>query len=360
MYTKRIKLNYFLFERTDMKVYFYIPDKAINEATIYYTKIVEKAFFNQNVEVIRVNHLNFSFDKKTDYIFVIRVIDFLKVKLSHRTKNIIIWFQGILAEEYEMLHQNNLKSKIVFRVFSLCEKYVLKHAFYSFFVSNAMTRFFEKKHDIKINPNHIVMPCYNKLLNKDLFFKPKKELSFVYAGTLFAWQCFEETVKLYKEIECTNAQAKFYVYTKEKEAALDLLQKYEVQNYEILYVTLDDLDQALSQYKYGFLLREDDKINNVSTPTKMNSYLSVGLIPIYTNVICDFEEHIDLQQYTFKFNFNASKVEIANKIAAQPTVDYNDYFAIVEKNFEHYYDDEYNCTIIEERLIKKSMHGKNN
>jgi len=192
-------------------------------------------------------------------------------------------------------------------------------------------------------------------LNKTLFLREKKPFSFVYAGTLFSWQCFEDTVALYKEIERVNPKAKFYIYTREQEQASEILKQYDVQNYELLFVRLEQLDEELSQYEYGFLIREDHCINNVSTPTKMNSYLAVGLVPIYTNVIEDFEQHIDLKEYTFKFDFSFPKREIAQQIIAQSQVDYRAYLSICEENFKGYYDDEYNEHQIINKLIKKIL-----
>ncbi|MDR0224544.1 MAG: hypothetical protein LBI32_05750 [Myroides odoratus] len=338
-----------------MKIFFYIPNKALNEATIYYTEIVERAFVANGIEVVRTQDLKFDFNKQEDYIFTIRVIDYLKASIRFFSHRIIIWFQGILAEEYGMLHHYNFKSKLVGFVFNACEKYVLKKAFFSFFVSKAMIAYFEEKHQITLNANHLVMPCYNKRLNKELFLRKKKPFSFVYAGTLFSWQCFEDTVVLYKEIEQLNPQAKFYIYTREQEEALKILQQYEVQHYELLFVPLAQLDQELSQYEYGFLIREDHCINKVSTPTKMNSYLAVGLIPIYTNVIEDFEQNIDLKEYTFKFDFAFSKKEIAKRVVAQGPLDYNTYLNICESNFKGYYDDVYNEQLITNILVKKIL-----
>ncbi|EKB07885.1 hypothetical protein [Myroides odoratus] len=64
-----------------MKIFFYIPNKALNEATIYYTEIVERAFVANGIEVVRTQDLKFDFNKQEDYIFTIRVIDYLKASI---------------------------------------------------------------------------------------------------------------------------------------------------------------------------------------------------------------------------------------------------------------------------------------
>lgn len=39
---------------------------------------------------------------------------------------------------------------------------------------------------------------------------------------------------------------------------------------------------------YGFILRKDSIVNRVATPTKLSSYMSVGVIPIFSVVLDDF------------------------------------------------------------------------
>ena len=335
-----------------MTVYFYIPNKALNEATIYYTKIIEKAFVEDGIEVQRKNKLDFVFNKSEDLVFTIRVIDFLKVHIKYRTYRICVWYQGLLGEEYRMIHKNSFKSKIVDKLFKVFEKYSLKKSFFSFFVSTSMKEYFEKKHSIKLDVNNLIIPCYNKALNNSFFKVSKEKNTFVYAGTLFAWQCFEDTVKLFKQIEDCIVGSKLIVLTKEQVEAKEILDQYQVLNYEIRFVKLDDLDKELSCYEYGFLLREKHIVNQVSTPTKMNSYLSVGLIPIYTDVIDSFEDNLNLEPYAIKCKLEDNEESIVDKISRNRNVDYHAYYKLCENNFKEYYDDFYNIESIKRTLIK--------
>ena len=53
----------------------------------------------------------------------------------------------------------------------------------------------------------------------------------------------------------------------------------------------DELYEEYKKADYGFLLRDDNVINNVSYPTKLIEYLSFGIIPICdTKRIGDMEE----------------------------------------------------------------------
>ena len=117
----------------------------------------------------------------------------------------------------------------------------------------------------------------------------------MYAGSLSAWQNIDETLKIFKQIENIIPEATLTLLTEEKIKAQALIKQYDIQNAMVRYVSLNNLNEELLKHKYGFLLRKDIKVNNVSTPTKMNSYLSSGVIPIYSDAIKDFSKHINLK-----------------------------------------------------------------
>ena len=116
------------------------------------------------------------------------------------------------------------------------------------------------------------------------------------------WQCVEETICLYSKIEKKIPHSSLTILTKEIEVAQKLIKKYGVKKYNIKYVALDQLDDELRKYKYGFLIRNEHVVNKVATPTKMSSYLALGIIPIYTDTIEDFCEHLSRFQSFIKLN----------------------------------------------------------
>ncbi|HCH8014075.1 TPA: hypothetical protein NJW72_003719, partial [Acinetobacter baumannii] len=118
-----------------------------------------------------------------------------------------------------------------------------------------------------------------------------------YAGSLATWQCVDKTLELYSLIERVLPNASLTLLTKEKELAETMINNYKIKNYSIKYVSLENLDTELLKYKYGFLIRENHIVNNVATPTKMNSYLANGIIPIYSSFIDDFK--VNFNEYDF-------------------------------------------------------------
>jgi len=62
-----------------------------------------------------------------------------------------------------------------------------------------------------------------------------------------------------------------------------------VKNYSVNCVPKEKVKAELEEVSYGFVLREDIIVNNVATPTKFSSYLSTGVIPIYSKCLEDFD-----------------------------------------------------------------------
>lgn len=61
-----------------MKIIFYIPDNAKNDATLYYVELVKKAFDKLDLDVEEFTNTNFKYDTD-DYFFTIRTRDFVKI-----------------------------------------------------------------------------------------------------------------------------------------------------------------------------------------------------------------------------------------------------------------------------------------
>ena len=129
--------------------------------------------------------------------------------------------------------------------------------------------------------------------------------------------------------------------TEENKKANSLIRKYNIRSANVKYVALKELNLELLKYKYGFLLRKDILVNNVATPTKMNSYLACGLIPIYTNAIKDYLENINLNNFNLKIKTTSSIAETSETIINfENTVKDFTYLDIEIQNiFNDYYND---------------------
>lgn len=202
------------------------------------------------------------------------------LKAYQKCKRIIFWAQGVWPEESFMRNNNRLR----FYLTSAVEKWALKHALFVFFVSNTLKEHYEKKYGLNFDGRFYIMPCSNEELHKTSFFAKEKYLDnvFCYAGSTSVWQCFEETIALYKKIEEKHPDSKLLLLVKDRETALACIRKYNVQNYEIDFVPVSKLPDVLKTVKFGFVLRKPSVVNSVATPTKILTYLANGLIPIYS------------------------------------------------------------------------------
>ena len=250
--------------------------------------------------------------------------------------NVVMWFQGIEPEESYMSHQ----SKFRFHILSYLEKYVLKKSIFRFFVSKEMLSHYEEKYNLKMETGtYYCMPCLNTGIHSIAFKAENKYENnyFAYVGSMAVWQKFEETVKIYKEIEELGMRnTKFFVFTGDKEKAIEILNKNEVKEYSIDFVSNDELPKALESIKYGFIIREDTAVNRVATPTKISTYLSCGLIPIYSSCLIDFGNIAQNMKYVICCDkFLKEKLSDFNKNIIDP----NDIFAEYNNIFETYYSE---------------------
>lgn len=279
-------------------VLYLLPDE-INDATSYYVDIIIDAFKSKGVEVVvckSVKSIN-----NNDTVLVITVKSFFKVFIRNRKQKILMWFQGIMPEEGQLLFKDHWSGKVRYYFWSILEKLALKKSRFNFFVSKSMVAHYNRKYSYTRN-NYYIMPCFNLPLNMESFIvKDKYEKpTFVYSGSLSRWQCIEKTLSLYKVIEDYIPESKLVLLTSEVEKGKCLAEQYNIKNIEVKYVPVNEVGKELMKYKYGFLLREDHIVNQVATPTKLNSYLASGVIPIYSDVIHDFAEEFKNIDYMIK------------------------------------------------------------
>lgn len=327
-----------IFSSQNIKFFLPLERNSLNDATQYYIELIEKAIEKAGGSSIRCNSLSEINSK--DIVFTIELNTFMQCFFKHRGIKIIHWVQGVSPEEVMLTKPN----KIFYYLRCMIEWLIMKFAIKIFFVSEAMLQHYEKKYKVKIKNKAIIIPCYNKHLQKSTFFTPNRYTKphFVYAGSLSAWQCFDEMLTIYKKIEEKLPHSKLTILTAEIGKANISLAEKQIQHFEVKYISLEELEIELSKYKYGFLIRKTSVINYVATPTKMNSYLSVGLIPVFTDAVGDFNEKIHLKEYELKLSGDINIEKAVQKILEfeNNIIIPENYYNIVKNIFDNYYNDE--------------------
>ena len=140
------------------------------------------------------------------------------------------------------------------------------------------------------NRNINIIPCASsfKVIRNDEI--KIKTLKFVYVGSLTKYQCFPETLKLMEYISQNIENSEFHIITLDVKEANTLLQGFDCNKFKVHSMNQEDVGEYISGMSFGFLLREDLPINNVSSPIKFAEYLSSGVIPIMTKGIGDYSD----------------------------------------------------------------------
>ena len=294
-------------ERVD--IYNPYPNTVVTEL---YVSVISEAVRANEIICNPIAKLDKNNSNKNAAVIVIAAKDAIR---AHRCgyKTIILWTQGIIPEESYLRHHSRVRSLILSNI----EKKALKVSDFLLYVSDAMRIHYEKKYNIK-KEKYYIMPCFNDEIHESSFYKQDKykNNTFIYAGGMDVWQCFEETVMLYKKIETMLPDTVLKVFTKDQDSAEIILKKHEVNNYSLGFVSPNQIGEEMANVKFGFSLREDNPVNNVATPTKISTYIAYGVIPIYSDCIKGFSEISEECKYSVRINKDASDInriiELAN------------------------------------------------
>jgi glycosyltransferase involved in cell wall biosynthesis len=287
---------------------------------------------------------------KKDILIIISPQTIITSRLFiHRKRRFIYWFQGVAPEEIRFLYKG-FYSKLKAFILQYVERYILKNAILILFVSEKMRQHYASRYGYK-KDNYIIMPCFNQYIDKVCFTASKySRPTFVYAGNMALWQCPEEMITLFSAIKKYIPEATLTILTPDHEDACKILAKQHVAA-EIKYVSLKNLSNEMAKYKYGFLLRKKMIINEVATPTKINSYMASGIIPILSNVIGDFNDVLRPVKYVVMhndtdYNQTINRILEIEKQGIDINFIINEYSAI----FDSYYNRKAYVSAISEKL----------
>lgn len=248
-----------------------------------YLEVIRAALLNNGFEVEYVKSIE-NLEKSNTIVFPMAIDAFKYYLRGYR--NIILWQQGVTADESFLRNNSRVRHYILNKI----DTFVMRKAKLILFVSEYMRKHYERISKTDFSSKSYIMPCFNEKLDSSILdSKNYNNMVFAYVGSLDLWQCFEKTVKLYKKIEDKYPNAFFKVLTFQVDEANQILQKNGVKNYSVKCVPKEEVKQELVECTYGFIIREDNIVNRVATPTKLSSYLSTGTLPIFSSCLTDFD-----------------------------------------------------------------------
>ncbi len=310
----------------------YILNCTNTEVTDFYLSIIGDMFVKVGENVQRCDKIT-RCEKKNDIFVVSTVNDFCRAYIAGY-RHIFLWMQGISSEESYLKHGSNIRKYILDKL----TKFSLVHCKGVFYVSKEMQDFEENKFRLSTEKKSFIMPCFNSTLNPAAFQTKDKYANnvFAYVGSLSKWQCFEETMDFYKRITEKIEDAELRVYTFSVEEAKKILSEKGVHASTVTCLTPIELEKALSDIKYGFVLREDISVNNVATPTKISSYLASGVIPIYSACLKDFDARAATMKYAISVESTTVIPEKLLKLCFEDIDAYSVFYEIKDL-FDSYY-----------------------
>jgi hypothetical protein len=328
---------------------------ARNDATSYYIDIIRDGIRESGNECDIID--SYRGIKKKDIVITVSARVFFYLCLVKPFTRKMNWFQGIMPEEILLLTGSKRKARI--RAFY--EWFTLRISLFNFFVSRKMAEHYKEKYNYT-KGNYFLMPCFNKELNTAVF--PEKEAAvkdqtvFLYAGGLSKWQCIDETLEIYKAIEDRLKNTQLLLLTPEVEKGKQMVAQAGIRNSIVKYVTLKEIDKEMLRAKYGFLIRKDDPINNVATPTKMNTYMANGVIPIISDVVYDFKENMLQSDHILFVRGEKSAAETAEEIVSFDckSINYTEIRDDFARVFNKYYNRDHYVRTISGLIKEKNVH----
>jgi len=336
-----------------MQFKIYLDKKDLNDATTYYIDIIKDSILRcqQNVDIV------YSVDDimESDIVIVVKVTSFFRVKLHNSKQTIITWLQGIQPEEMLISNTPLLKKCYLYIALRLLEKYCFAKGDGFIYVSQEMKKHYYKRFH-RTSDFEFIMPCFNLDLDEESFSVKGKYQSptFVYAGSLDNWQAFPLIVKTFCHIKKELPNAKLTVLTREIDKANSIVTKEGLEDVTVKYVRKDDVQEELKKYKYGLILRKDCLVNRVATPTKINSYLASGVIPIVSDCLVDFASHMKGNKTILNVPASDDPSVIAKVVIAyeNETISIENIKHDIEYIFKRYYNREYYIQELS-KLIRK-------
>lgn len=203
---------------------------------------------------------------------------------NHWLKNTlsVIDFHGVVPEENFFLG-NTVRGYI----YELIEKFNIRFFDAYVCVSKSMIIFYQKKYQLTNKSFHMlpmVRTDQNQFestsinLYKNKFNIPLEIPIAIYAGNCQKWQNIDLMMDCINDIK---SEVFFIILSAQVEEFKEIIRQKKITK-DILLRSVEpkELFQFYTIANYGFLLRDDNPVNNVANPTKLVEYLQYGIVPI--------------------------------------------------------------------------------
>lgn len=289
-----------------------------------------------NLEIIELNifiHffkiVNILFSSENIYSHSIHMVKNVCLLIILFRRKIILDAHGAVPEEIEFLE----KKSFLYYLLLLTEKIIFsKKNVLVVCVTNSMKNHFNHKYP-KFNGKYLVYSIFPEQLYFESIIKNRidsqintfknDKLIVIYSGGTAGWQKVDLMFELIERNQTEKIE--YIILTVEVEKFKQISKNYKIPEEHIIIksVAQNELSGYYEIADYGFILRDDNVVNNVANPTKLVEYLFYGIIPIVlTPNIGDYNsygfEYLSYEKFDSEIekpNFRSKKnIEIAKKL----------------------------------------------
>lgn len=146
----------------------------------------------------------------------------------------------------------------------------------------------------------------------------------IYSGSIAPWQCFEESIELFKKLHSLDNSIKLLLLTPYIDSVASYTTNLSDGSYKVMNVPFSEVNAYLNAADFGIMLRRYDPINAVASPVKFAEYCLSGLPIIMNSSISSAYEIAKYLNSIIYYNFdvlpaglekynNKKRSEIADK-----------------------------------------------
>lgn len=260
---------------------------------------------------------------------------YMAVKVKSKLKNynikVIADFRGVIIDEFKLIYEN--KSSNLYKIFipvlitklKSIEKNAAEGADYIFCVSEKFKEYIHKNYSVKKEKITVIPTCIDTELFKydsNLRIQMRKELNIdkkfvvIFSGGLDLWQMPDYMMNFFINLKKKMENAFFIVLTKEKEKMQSYFNQYNIceSSYKVMSCDFKDVHKYLCCGDLGLILREENLINRVASPTKFAEFIACHVPVIITKGIGDLEDIINKYEVGMVYD-DISLEDIGTKIS---------------------------------------------
>lgn len=259
------------------------------------------------------------FLKRADLI-IARGIFATNLALLSKKKSAKVIYNGrgaIYSEQLEYGVYNG--TRIEGDIFQLEKKAVL-NSDKRISISESLINYWRENYEYKDTFHEIIPSCTSFFSNSEkMILKENSETKIIFSGSSAKWQSYDVMCKHFSKFLSLNVNLSIIILSKNRKVFSNILEKYP-KRIKVVWLNHNDVKDVLLTADYGYVYREKNETNMVSSPVKIAEYLSCGLKLLISDSIGDYFKmstlhYLGINLDDKEFNFcDLKKVSLSEKI----------------------------------------------